>query len=78
MCDVICANMKCGNRLPSGYCGRAYPCSECQPISASSKITDKEYTQMCIDRIKQKTGWSDDVITTNHDAISGLIRSGLE
>ena len=32
MCNVICVNMKCCHRLPTGYCGRAYPCSECQTL----------------------------------------------
>lgn len=32
MCNVICMNTKCDKRQNDGYCGRAYPCSECQAI----------------------------------------------
>lgn len=32
MCNVICVNTKCDKRLPTGFCSRAYPCSECQTI----------------------------------------------
>ena len=32
MCTVLCVNTKCDKRQENGYCGRAYPCSECQPL----------------------------------------------
>ena len=40
MCTVICVNIKCDKRQPDGYCGRAYPCSECQPL-IDKKITEE-------------------------------------
>lgn len=38
MCNVICVNMKCDRRLPTGFCSRAYPCSECQTIVSADYI----------------------------------------
>ena len=42
MCDVICVNMKCDRRLPTGFCGRAYPCSECQTIVSAEYLHELE------------------------------------
>ena len=46
MCNVICVNTKCDRILPNGFCGRAYPCSECQipyDIAMAKEVAEVKY-----------------------------------